>query len=383
MNEPERTCNSFGLAGHVWSFDELFGELLGCTQRSTSATLQHPWARAAPSDRISGFIPHATPRFSPMSRLESTSVRMPPEPLPDNLYSVQPGGGRCYSIELFWGRLRRRWLRTFRPGYVRRMSALRTGSAEGAPHEVLDPRDLKYCRNQCDCDWAEADDPFRWRERLPFARWGLAELQLMGWPLSALTLAAGWYAWWLAIGPAVLLAFVLYFFRDPLRRVPAEPGLLVSPADGTVAEITELTHDEFIGGPAVRIGIFLSIFNVHINRAPLEARVIRLRYHPGEFLNALDPASALRNENLWIGLEEEQPPHRRVVVRQIAGLIARRIVCNLRSGEHVARGHKFGMIKLGSRTELILPIEDHLHVLAAVGQKVKAGSSVLARYSST
>ena len=178
----------------------------------------------------------------------------------------------------------------------------------------------------------------------------------MGWPLLALTVAAGLFlsgTWrrcrrrrW---------ALVVYFFRDPPRRVPQEPGLVVSPADGTVAEITRLEHDEFIGGPAVRIGIFLSIFNVHLNRAPLACRVIALRYSPGEFLNALRPESALRNENMWIGLEEESPPHRRLVVRQISGAIARRIVCDLRPGESLGRGQKFGMIKLGSRTELILP----------------------------
>jgi phosphatidylserine decarboxylase len=317
-----------------------------------------------------------------MSQTHSTPARLEPDPLPGNLASVQPGGGKCYQIELIWGRWRRWWLRRFRPAYLARMRALRRGSAEGAPHEILDPRDLKYCRNQCECDWDVRDDPFGWRERLPFARWGLAEIQLMGWPLLAAAVAAGWYWWPLAILPVLLLAFVLYFFRDPRRTVPREPGVLVSPADGTVAEVTELKHDDFIGGPSVRIGIFLSVFNVHINRAPSEARVIRLQYHPGAFLNALDPISAIRNENLWIGLEEEQTPHRRLIVRQIAGLIARRIVCNLRPGEVVPRGHKFGMIKLGSRTELILPIEDHLQVLAQVGQKVHGGVTILARYAS-
>ncbi len=318
-----------------------------------------------------------------MSRLDSPPVRLQPDPLPENLASVQPGGGFCYSVELAWGRLRRRFLRTFRRRYVAQMYALRHGSADGARDEVLDPRDLKYCRNQCTCLWDAVDDPFRWRERLPFARWGLAEIQIMGWPLVALALAGGWFHWSLAIVPLVLLAFVLYFFRDPPRRVPAEPGLLVSPADGTVAEVTPLDHDPFVGGPAVRIGIFLSIFNVHINRAPAKSRVIRLRYEPGLFLNALNPDSALRNENLWIGLEEEAPPHRRLVVRQIAGLIARRIVCNLRSGEIVPRGHKFGMIKLGSRTELILPQAPGLRVTAHVGQSVKGGSTVLARYEAS
>ncbi len=112
----------------------------------------------------------------------------------------------------------------------------------------------------------------------------------------------------------------------------------------------------------MRIGIFLSIFNVHLNRAPLRARVIKLHYSPGEFLNAMNPESAIRNENLWIGLEQEDSPHRRIVVRQIAGLIARRIVCGLRPGEVVERGAKFGMIKLGSRTELILPASHDLEI---------------------
>lgn len=259
------------------------------------------------------------------------------------------------------------------------MAERRQGDAIGAPHEVLDPRDLKYCRNQCTADWAPEDDPFRWRDWLPFTRWGLAELQLMGFPLLALTVLAGWYCWALAFLPAIPLALIVWFFRDPPRRTPQEPGLYVSPADGKIAEITKLDHDDFLGGPAVRIGIFLSIFNVHLNRAPCRARVIRLRYHPGEFLNALDPASALRNENMWIGLETADSPHRRVVVRQIAGAIARRIVCGLRSGELLEPGQKFGMIKLGSRTELIVPDEPGLRIAVQLGQKVKAGTTVLAR----
>jgi phosphatidylserine decarboxylase len=302
------------------------------------------------------------------------------EPLAENIRSVQPGGGVCYRIELAWGRLRRWRLRHFRPGYVRAMAARRQGDAAGAPHEILDPRDLKYCRNRCGCSWLEADDPFRWRRWVPLAKWGTAEVCLLGCPLAALAVAAGWLAWYLALLPAALFALVVFFFRDPPRRVPQEPGLLVSPADGTVAEITRLAHDEFLGGPAVRIGIFLSIFNVHLNRAPAAARVIALRYSPGEFLNALRPESALRNENMWIGLEEESPPHRRLVVRQISGAIARRIVCDLRPGEVIPRGHKFGMIKLGSRTELILPDAPGLHVEVEVAQKVKAGSTILARY---
>ena len=204
-----------------------------------------------------------------MSTAELSPPRAIPQSLPDNFVSIQPGGGRCYRIELAWGRWRRWWLKRFRPSYVRRMAGLRKGDAAGAAHEILDPRDLKYCRNRCSCYWEPADDPFRWRGRLPFARWGLAELQLMGWPLLAPTIVlACTRFWYLAVLPAVPLCLIVYFFRDPSRRIPAGPGLLVAPADGKVVEITRLGHDDFIGGPAVRIGIFLSIFNVHLNRVP-------------------------------------------------------------------------------------------------------------------
>ncbi len=322
-----------------------------------------------------------------MSTTEATSERKTVEPLPENFVSVQPGGGACYRIELAWGRWRRWWLKRFRPGYVRRMAELRRGDCSGAPHEILDPRDLKFVRNRCTCDWAPADDPFRWRERLPFARWGLAELALMGLPLLAATILVAWLCSlltaWLglaAIVPGAMFCLVVYFFRDPPRRVPQEPGLMVSPADGKVVEITRLEHDEFIGGPAVRIGLFLSVLNVHLNRAPTACRVIALKYSPGEFLSALKPESALRNENTWIGLEEAAPPYRPFVVRQISGTLARRIVCDLRPGEVVARGAKIGMIKLGSRTELILPDVDTLQIEAKIGDRVKAGRSVLARF---
>jgi len=303
-------------------------------------------------------------------------------PLPANIRSVQPGGGFCYSIELAWGRWRRWYLKRFRPRYVRRMAELRRGDPAGAPHEILDPRDLKYSANQCTAHWAAEDDPFRWRERLPFARWGLAELQIMGWPLLTLAIALGapgppWcYA---AAVPLALLGLIMYFFRDPPRQIPDDPQAIVSPADGVVAEVTDVAHYDFLDGPAVRIGIFLSIFNVHINRTPRAARVVAMHYKPGEFLNALNPESAVRNEFMWIGLEDPERPAGRLAVRQISGLLARRIVCALRPGQTVRRGDKFGMIKLGSRTELILP-RDAIRVETAVGQPVKAGSTILARY---
>jgi phosphatidylserine decarboxylase len=316
-----------------------------------------------------------------MSTAEISPPRAEPQPLPASFVSIQPGGGRCYRLELAWGRWRRWWLKHFRPGYVRRMAAIRKGKTVGAPHEILDPRDLKFCRNRCTCYWEPADDAFRWRGGLRFARWGLAELQLMGWPLLALTiLLACTRFWYVAIVPGAPLFLIVYFFRDPMRRIPADPGLLVAPADGKVVEITRLDREEFIGGPAVRIGIFLSIFNVHLNRAPAASRVIGLRYSPGAFLDARDPECAFRNENTWIGLEEESPPHRRIVIRQVSGKIARRIVCDLRPGEVLGRGQKIGMIKFGSRTELIIPDSGDLEINVEVGRKIKAGITIMAKY---
>jgi len=262
------------------------------------------------------------------------------------------------------------------------MAALREGESDGAPHEILDSRDLKYCSTQCTARWRPEDDPFAWRERLPFARWGLAELQIMSWPLAALTALFLWLGgvWsWAVILPAALLALVLYFFRDPPRRVPDVADAIVAPADGTIVDVTPLAHYEFIGGPAVRIGIFLSIFNVHINRAPWSGRVVEMHYRPGEVLDALRPESAERNESLCIGLEEPDAPYRRFAVRQISGLLARRIVCTLAPGMTVPRGEKFGMIKLGSRTELVLPAGD-VEVTVRPGDRVRAGSQIVARW---
>ena len=177
----------------------------------------------------------------------------------------------------------------------------------------------------------------------------------------------------------MLLALLLYFFRDPPRRIPDAPDAIVSPADGKVVEVTPLAHYDFVGGPAVRIGIFLSIFNVHINRAPLAGRVLEMHYRPGKFLNALNPQSAEQNEFMWVGFETLESPNRRFAVRQISGLFARRIVCPLRPGATVTRGEKFGMIKLGSRTELILPA-DAVEVQVQPGDNVRAGSDIVARW---
>lgn len=306
-----------------------------------------------------------------------------PAELPDTVDSVQPGGGICYRLELAWGRVRRRYLQLLRPEFVRRMAALRRGSVRGAPHAIIDSRDLKFCCNRCDGHWLPADDPFSWRDRIPIARWGLAEVLLLGGPLAVAALGMVWAGGILrpmACLPAAIACLVLYFFRDPNRRVPDGPGLLAAPADGKVVEVARLDHDPFFGGPATRIGIFLSIFDVHINRSPADARVVRLDYRPGLFLNALQPKSAQLNESMWIGYEALEAPYHRWSVRQISGLIARRIVCTLKPGQTVHRGERFGMIKLGSRTELTVPA-DGVSVEVREGQKVRAGDTILVRFN--
>ncbi|HVT29250.1 MAG TPA: phosphatidylserine decarboxylase [Lacipirellulaceae bacterium] len=220
------------------------------------------------------------------------------------------------------------------------------------------------------------------RTRVPIAPWGWGEINIGGWPLLIVAIAlvlAGSPWHWLAIVPMVLLVWLVSFFRDPPRRISDDARAIVAPADGKIVDITPLENYDFIGGPAVRIGIFLSIFNVHINRAPLNGRVIETHYHPGEFLSATRPESAERNEYMWIGFEQTEPPQRRFAVRQISGMLARRIVCTLAPGQTITRGQKFGMIKLGSRTELILPAGS-ADIAIKVGDRIRAGSDVVAHW---
>jgi phosphatidylserine decarboxylase len=219
-------------------------------------------------------------------------------------------------------------------------------------------------------------------EKFWLARWAAFDLAIFGLPLVALIVAAlfacgPWRL--LAIVPLIFLLWLISFFRNPPRKIPTEPRAIISPADGTVTDITPLAHYDFIGGPAVRIGIFLSIFNVHINRAPLAGRVVELHYHPGEFLNAMKPESSERNEYMWIGFEQTEPPAHRFAVRQISGMLARRIVCTLAPGQTLTPGKIFGMIKLGSRTELILPA-DAVEITVRPGDPVRAGSHIVARW---
>lgn len=180
---------------------------------------------------------------------------------------------------------------------------------------------------------------------------------------------------------AVLVLPVLVFFRDPSRRIPDEPGVLLAPADGKVTDVAEVAENDFIGGAALRIGIFLSVLDVHINRAPCAGRVGYIKARPGKFFNALRVDSASRhNESNCVGLNCTDHPAGKVMVKQITGAIARRIVCDCRIDDELSAGQRFGMIKFGSRTELFAPLDARAEVLVSTGDTVRAGTTLMVRY---
>ncbi|GBD36177.1 Phosphatidylserine decarboxylase proenzyme [bacterium HR36] len=304
---------------------------------------------------------------------------------PAVITSVQPGGGWCMSLDLAWGRLRRTWLRWFRPHYVAQMQQQRQGHCENCPHEVVDYRDLKYYRNVCGYRFGK-DDHYTRPGRVPLAPLGLCEIvvaSLVAAGVVALSLF-GWYRWnwasWLSAGLSGIAALAwcqtLWFFRDPERPIPQEPGILVSPADGLVTHVDVVPDPDFPEGRALRISIFLSIFDVHINRTPCTGRVIDRRYYPGRFGNALWVSVAESNEQFWTDLEESETGQR-IRVKQIAGAIARRIVNWLRAGEQVERGQRIGLIKFGSRTDLLVPVNGGWEARVGPGQRVYGGTTIL------
>jgi phosphatidylserine decarboxylase len=175
---------------------------------------------------------------------------------------------------------------------------------------------------------------------------------------------------WLVAIPVLLALFFLWFFRDPERTIPQGPGMVVSPADGKVTEIASVMTPT---GLQTRISIFLSVFNVHVNRSPIEGILSEVTYKKGEYLNALNPASAERNEQNLVIVEGE---HATVAFKQIAGLLARRIVFHYKPGDHVERGQRVGLIKFGSRVDVMLPPEARIRV--KLGEVVQGGAGILA-----
>lgn len=199
------------------------------------------------------------------------------------------------------------------------------------------------------------------------ARWIFAVLVVLA--LLSLLLAP-----WLALLFVLLIGYTLVFFRDPERVAPSDPDVVVSAADGVVVEIAEFDEDEVVRKKMRRVAIFLSVFNVHTNRAPIDGRIIYCEHRTGLCLDARDPACSEKNESMTWAFEN---PRATLVVRQITGAIARRIVGWSQVGDQLAKGARFGMIRFGSRTEVYLPLSASL--LVKVGDRVAGGSSAIAR----
>ena len=210
-------------------------------------------------------------------------------------------------------------------------------------------------------------------------RYGFREWMTITIGCAAIAVALGCFGWWWAIIlPALIWLTLVAFFRDPIRRRPRDlnDGAMLSPADGTISAVEHVDQHEAVDGPAVIIRIFLSVFNVHINRSPCDATVQNLVYRPGAFHDARTEKSACLNESnlLWL----QRASGEMIGVRQVSGAVARRIVCDVKKGTSLKRGERFGMIKFGSTTELILPRPYDASIHVKKGDRVKAGLTVLA-----
>ena len=204
-----------------------------------------------------------------------------------------------------------------------------------------------------------------------------AGLVSLVWPKGTLGLLLAAVVCFLGLGMAL---FTLYFFRDPDSRVPAGTGLIVAPAHGTVDVIDETDEPAVMGGRCRRISIFLNVFNVHVQQAPVAGEVLLVKHTPGKFLNAMRTDCAQFNENVLIGFQASDPAGIRVGVRLITGLIARRIIPWLKPGETVAKGERIALIQFGSRANLYLPL--NAEVTVKLGDKVVGGTTVMAKMSS-
>lgn len=204
----------------------------------------------------------------------------------------------------------------------------------------------------------------------PVARAGFPFIFVAAFTTAILALL-GWA--FLALIGLICFLFVCFFFRDPDRVIPSGKGHIVSPADGRVLSVEETENSHFYQGKCLKISIFMSVFNVHVNRVPHEGNVVKIDYHPGKFFSAnLDKASR-DNEHNAVFLETEDG--NKICVVQIAGLIARRILCHVQKGDQVQRGQRFGMICFGSRLDVYLPLDTK--AVVKIGDRVKAGTSIL------
>ncbi len=203
-----------------------------------------------------------------------------------------------------------------------------------------------------------------------------------GWPFIAaawiLTAVAVWLWWPLALLLGILAVWVVAFFRDPIRPGPRGERYVLAAAEGHVVHVVETEEPMYVKERAVRISIFLSVFDVHVNRHPVDGTVELVHYNKGKFLHAADAKASLDNEQSSVGL---RGPRGRVLVRQIAGLIARRIVTDAKPGDRVTQGDRLGLIRFGSRTDVFLPLSARPLVKVKPGDRVRVGGTVLAEYA--
>lgn len=192
--------------------------------------------------------------------------------------------------------------------------------------------------------------------------------------LALLTAAAYFILPGLAVVFGILLLFVAFFFRNPHRTIPSAEGILVSPADGRIMDISEIYEDRFLNDKAIKVSIFLSVFNVHVNRCPMDGVVKYRSYRPGKMLPAFKSHVSEVNEKNFVGIENNGL---RIMVTQITGFIARRIVCWVKVEDRLSRGDIFGLIKFGSCTEIIVPVD--VEILVKKGEKVVGGETVIGR----
>jgi phosphatidylserine decarboxylase len=225
--------------------------------------------------------------------------------------------------------------------------------------------------------------------RIPFTKYGWPQvvifptvllLAMILLPIGTVRFLHPWIIVAVEIVLFAVLIWALMFFRDPHRVCPTDEDVLFAPADGKITDIEQIEKDEFIGQPALRIGIFLSIFNVHINRAPCSVKVETITYKKGQYRNAMNPESGRVNESNTLGLVRMNPPKDTLIVRQISGAIARRIVCDTAEGGELTGGQTFGMLKFGSRTELYVPVREEMTCLVQIGDTVKAGLTPMVKY---
>ena len=194
--------------------------------------------------------------------------------------------------------------------------------------------------------------------------------------LAVLTVLAYWVWPWLVILPGVVFLFIAFFFRNPERDISTDELSLVSPADGVVMDVERVFEDQFLNGESIRVRIFLSIFNVHVNRSPMVGKVVFRAYRQGKMIPAFKSHASELNEKNYVGIQNN---HLQILVTQVTGFIARRIVCWVNMGDTIAKGERFGLIKFGSCTEIFVPT--NVEIMVSPGDKVCGGISVIGRVS--